>query len=174
MQSRILRLDARDNALVALTDLKQGDQIEFQGTEYGLVTNVPAKEKFATEDLGIGSTVVLYGVVVGKAVKPIRKGERLTTSNLQHQASEFHEQSKRESWVPPDVSRWQGRTFQGYQRSDRQVGTRNYWIVVPLVFCENRNVEVLKQAFEEELGFAAPQVYRHQVAELARLYREGG
>jgi altronate hydrolase len=32
----------------------------------------------------------------------------------------------------------------------------------------------LKQAFEEELGFAAPQIYRRQVAELARLYREGG
>jgi altronate hydrolase len=174
MQSRIVRLDARDNALVALTDLKQGEQIEFQGMQYELVTNVPAKEKFATEDLGIGSIVVMYGVVVGKAVKPVRKGERLTTSNLQHQASEFHEQSKRESWVPPDVSRWESRTFQGYKRSDGQVGTRNYWIVVPLVFCENRNVAVLKQAFEEELGFGAPQVYRDQVAELARLYREGG
>ena len=54
-----------------------------------------------------------------------------------------------------------------------QVGTRNYWIVVPLVFCENKNIQVLKQAFEEELGFAAPQVYRQQVAELAQLYREG-
>jgi len=32
----------------------------------------------------------------------------------------------------------------------------------------------LKQAFEEELGFTAPQIYRRQVAELARLYREGG
>jgi altronate hydrolase len=41
------------------------------------------------------------------------------------------------------------------------------------VFCENRNIGVLKQAFEEELGFAAPQVYRRQVAELAKLYREG-
>ena len=174
MQSRILRLDPRDNALVALSDLKQGEQIEFQGRRYDLVTDIPAKEKFATEDLGIGSTLVMYGVVVGKAVKPIRKGERLTTSNLRHEASEFHEQSKRVSWVPPDVSRWENRTFQGYHRSDGQVGTRNYWIVVPLVFCENRNIEVLKQAFEEELGFAAPQVYRHQVAELARLYREGG
>src|SRR6476660_5168131 len=133
MLGRVLRLDARDNALVALSDLKEGQSIELPDSRYELVTNVPAKEKFATEDIGIGSTVVLYGVVVGKAVKPIRKGERLTTSNLQHQASEFHEQSKRESWVPPDVSRWQGRTFQGYQRSDRQVGTRNYWIVVPLV-----------------------------------------
>jgi altronate hydrolase len=41
------------------------------------------------------------------------------------------------------------------------------------VFCENKNIQVLKQAFEEELGFAAPQVYRRQVAELAKLYREG-
>src|SRR6202040_100721 len=55
----------------------------------------------------------------------------------------------------------------------RTGGTRNYWVVLPLVFCENRNIGVLKQAFEEELGFAAPQVYRQQVAELVRLYRAG-
>jgi altronate hydrolase len=42
-----------------------------------------------------------------------------------------------------------------------------------LVFCENKNIQVLKQAFEEELGFASPQVYRQQVAELVSLYREG-
>jgi altronate hydrolase len=53
------------------------------------------------------------------------------------------------------------------------VGTRNYWLVVPLVFCENKNIQVLKQALEEELGFAAPQLYRRQVAELAKQYREG-
>ena len=45
--------------------------------------------------------------------------------------------------------------------------------MVPLVFCENRNIEVLKEAFEEELGFARPKIYRRQVAELVRLYREG-
>jgi altronate hydrolase len=174
MLGRILRLDARDNALVALSDLEEGQSIEFQDSKYELVTSVPAKEKFATEDIAIGSKVVMYGVVVGKAVKPIRKGERLTISNLRHETSAFHEQVKREAWAPPDVSHWEKRTFQGYHRSDGQVGTRNYWILVPLVFCENRNIEVLKQAFEEELGFAAPQVYRHQVAELARLYREGG
>ena len=41
------------------------------------------------------------------------------------------------------------------------------------MFCENRNIGVLKQAFEEELGFAPSQVYRQQVAEFAKLYREG-
>ena len=70
----------------------------------------------------------------------------------------------------PDVSRWRSTTFLGYHRADGQVGTRNYWIVLPLVFCENKNIQVLKNAFEEELGFAPPQVYRRQVAELAKLY----
>jgi altronate hydrolase len=97
----------------------------------------------------------------------------LTTSNVQHHAAPFREQSGTYQWAPPDVARWRQRTFLGYHRADGQVGTKNYWLVVPLVFCENRNIGVLKQAFEEELGFAAPQVYRQQVAALARLYKEG-
>jgi altronate hydrolase len=44
---------------------------------------------------------------------------------------------------------------------------------VPLVFCENRNILNLKQAFEEELGFAPPQLYRKQVAELVQAHRTG-
>ena len=173
IQARVLKLDSRDNVLIALADLNQGQQIEFEGKIYTLVSNVPAKHKFATENLAVGDDVIMYGVLVGAAVKPIQRGERLTTSNLQHRASAFHEQSGEYRWVRPDTSSWKQRTFLGYHRSDGQVGTRNYWLVVPLVFCENRNIGVLKQAFEEELGFAAPQVYRRQVAEFARLYLEG-
>ena len=173
MADRVLQLDARDNVLVALTDLKQGEKVEFSGKGYIMASNVPAKHKFATQDLTIGADVIMYGVLVGKTAKPISQGQVLTTSNVQHQASDFHEQSSAYTWKAPDVSRWKDRTFLGYQRPDGQVGTRNYWLVVPLVFCENRNIGVLKQAFEEELGFAAPQVYRRQVAELAKLYREG-
>ena len=173
MADKVLKLDSRDNVLVALTDLSQGEPVEFSGKTYALVSSVPAKHKFATQDLAAGADVIMYGVLVGKAARPISQGQALTTSNVQHKASDFHEQSSAYSWEPPDVSRWKGRTFLGYQRPDGQVGTRNYWLVVPLVFCENRNIGVLKQAFEEELGFAPPQVYRRQVAELAKLYREG-
>src|SRR5256714_12585554 len=173
MQNTVLKLDPRDNVLIALVHLRQGDSLEFEGKSYQLVTNVPAKHKFATQDLPEGGAVTMYGVLVGKARKPIRQAERLTTSNVQHHAAPFREQSGTYQWAPPDVARWRQRTFLGYHRADGQVGTRNYWLVVPLVFCENRNIGVLKQAFEEELGFAAPQVYRQQVAELARLYREG-
>ena len=173
MNSRILQLDSRDNVLIALTQLKQGEVIEFAGKGHSLVSTIPVKHKFATTNLQPGDQVVMYGVLVGRAVKPIAAGELLTTSNIQHQAAPFHEQSAKSAWTPPDVSRRRNQTFLGYRRSDGQVGTRNYWLVVPLVFCENKNIQVLKQAFEEELGFAAPQLYRAQVAELAELYRQG-
>jgi altronate hydrolase len=173
MHSSVLQLDSRDNVLIALTDLKAGDRIDFGGHVYTLPKDVPAKHKFATRSLAPSADVVMYGVLVGRAVKPIAAGELLTVGNIQHQAAPFQEETGEFRWTPPSVSHRQQQTFLGYRRSDGQVGTRNYWLVVPLVFCENKNIQVLKQAFEEELGFAAPQLYRHQVAELAKLYRQG-
>lgn len=171
---RVLRLDARDNALVALADLHKGEVIRFSGNEYTLLADVPAKQKFLTQDVASGGEIIMYGVLVGKATQNLRRGDLLTTRNIRHAASDFQERGEAKfHWTPPDVSAWAAKTFLGFHRQDGQVGTRNYWIVLPLVFCENRNLAMLKQAFEEELGFVAPPVYRRQVAELARLYREG-
>jgi altronate hydrolase len=173
MQNSVLKIDSKDNVLIALTDLRKGDHITYADQAYILMSDGPAKHKFATQNLSAGDDVVMYGVLVGKAREPIQAGEVLTTRNVRHEASGYSESSRGYEWIPPDVSRWQQRTFLGYQRPDGQVGTRNYWLVVPLVFCENRNIAVLKQAFDEELGFAQPDIYRQQVAELARLYGEG-
>src|SRR5205823_277852 len=81
--------------------------------------------------------IIMYGVLVGKAMEPIRRGGLLTTRNIHHEAAAFQEKMDEYRWTPPDASRWKQREFLGYRRSDGQVGTRNYWIVVPLVFCEN-------------------------------------
>lgn len=173
MKNAVLKLDPRDNLLIALQNLRQGEQIHFENHTYTLTSDVAAKHKFATADLAIGSAVIMYGGLIGKARQPIRAGEALTTLNTAHEATPYHEKSGDYLWTPPNVDRWRGKHFLGYKRRDGQVGTRNYWLVVPLVFCENRNVHVMKQAFEEELGFAPPKVYRQQVAELVRHYREG-
>jgi altronate hydrolase len=173
-QASVLRLDAKDNVLVALTDLRKGENVSFLGNGYVLSGDVPAKHKFVTQDVNAGGEIIMYGVLVGHAVENLRRGDLLSTRNIRHAAASFREtESVAAHWTPPDVSTWANRTFLGYHRDDGQVGSRNYWLVLPLVFCENRNLAVLKQAFEEELGFAAPQIYRSQVAELARLYREG-
>src|SRR5215470_1948350 len=174
MSARVLRLNAKDNVLVALGDLRQGEEIAFEDRTYKLKTDVPAKHKFATEEIGKNGAVVMYGVLIGKAMEPIAVGERVTTRNTHHEVAAFHEKTEQYEWHAPDVAKWRDQRFLGYYREDGQVGTRNYWLVAPLVFCENRNIAALKQAFEEELGFAGPPVYRQQVAELVRDYSRSG
>src|SRR5215510_2582518 len=170
---KVLRVHPRDNVLVALTSLKAGEEVSAPDGIIPLVSSIPAKHKFATAHLATGDALTMYGISIGRAVEPIRRGELLSTRNVRHYAAAVKGKSSAREWTAPDVSRWRQRAFLGYHRADGQVGTRNYWLVIPLVFCENRNVAVLKQAFEEELGYAPPQVYRNQVAQLVELYRQG-
>src|SRR5690348_16957650 len=71
MHSDVLQLDPRDNVLIALTDLRAGEPVAFNGQHYQLPKSVPAKHKFATQNRQIGDEIIMYGVLVGKAVKPI-------------------------------------------------------------------------------------------------------
>ena len=163
---KTLRIDPKDNVLVALTPLPAGLPISFAGESYTPLTDIPAKQKFAMSDLAVGDEVIMYGGVVGLVRDAIPRGGLLSTRNVQHDASGFGPKVGTYTWTPPDVTAWRSRTFDGYHRADGQVGTRNYWLVIPLVFCENRNVEALKDAFEEELGYGRPKLYRQQVRQL--------
>jgi altronate hydrolase len=165
---KILKLDPRDNVLVALSPLAAKEIVTFADQTYAPMSAVPAKYKFLERDMPAGSEVVMYGVVVGKVRESLAAGSVLTTRNLQHDSSNYSIRSVDREWLMPDVSRWMQRSFLGYHRKDGQVGTRNYWLVLPLVFCENRNVELLREAFEEELGYRKHNDYRQRVRDLLR------
>ncbi|HEY8960309.1 altronate dehydratase family protein [Chitinophaga sp.] len=168
-----LQIHPDDNVLVALQDIPVGTDISFNGHNIQLQQNISAKHKFLINDIREGDPITMYGVLVGKASKNIAKGESITTGNVVHDANAFHEKDSSLEWQAPDVSKWKNRTFMGYHRADGQVGTRNYWLVIPLVFCENRNVGVIKTAFEKGLGFSPAEVYNEQVTDLVTLYRNG-
>ena len=170
---KILRIDPKDNVLVALIGLPAGEPITFAGEQYIPPSEIPAKHKFAIRDLAAGDEVIMYGGVVGLVRQPIPRGGLLSTRNVQHDASGFGPKVGEYAWSAPDVTGWSSRTFDGYYRADGQVGTRNYWLVIPLVFCENRNVEALRDAFEEELGYGRPKLYRQQVRQLIAQHHQG-
>ncbi len=170
---RLLRVDPGDNLAIALVPLPRGTQVVIDGQTIELATDIPAKHKFVVELRAVGDEVRMYGIIVGKATKPIAKGEVVSTLNVTHATSGFRAKSRSYSWTEPDVTRWRTRTFLGYHRNDGQVGTRNYWLVVPLVFCENRNILAMKEALEEELGFAPPLAYRQFVSKLKASLRSG-
>ena len=172
-QTTVLKIHPQDNVLVALTDLRKGEAITTPEQSLVLQSDVSAKHKFAIQDLKVGDAVMMYGIRVGRAVEPIRQGEVISTQNTRHDAATVEGRTASYQWHAPDVSRWKQQTFMGYRRSDGQVGTRNHWLVIPLVFCENRNVAYIQEAFEKELGFAPVHPYRNQVADMVKLYQEG-
>ena len=153
MESRqlsYLQIHPEDNVLVALRDLPKGFVVDFDQTQFALQTSVAAKHKFTISQLTTNSEVYMYGVLVGKMNFDVPIGTLLTTENLRHASSDFKLGSRKLQWHKPDVSRWKSRTFQGYHRTNGSVGTANYWLVIPLVFCENRNVLTLKAALEDK------------------------
>ncbi|HEY3405208.1 MAG TPA: altronate dehydratase family protein [Ohtaekwangia sp.] len=173
MANRFLKIHPADNVYVALTDLKAGETLPLNGKQLTLVDDVPAKHKFTENNLQPDDEVLMYGTLVGKAIQPIKAGGVIGTHNLKHKAAPYSGRTKTYQWTPPDISRFKNKTFDGYHRADGQVGTANYWLVVPLVFCENRNVEVIRQAFMDELGFTKPDAYKNYVHDMVQLYKEG-
>lgn len=144
-----LRIHPNDNVWVALRDLPVGVRLP-DGTE--VLEAIPPKHKIMASDVHAGGAIVMYGVKVGEATHQLARGTLLRVNDVRHAVSAL---GHREPyvWRPPDVSRWRDRTFLGYRRSDGRYGTRNLWLVVPLVFCENRNVRALQQLLGEQLGF---------------------
>ena len=172
---KILQIHPNDNILVALTDLKKGHQILFEDRLYVLQNDIAAKHKFAKIDFVKGASIFMYGVLVGKATKEILKGGLISTSNIVHdtQAYSVQEVAAKTPWVAPDLSRFQNKSFDGYHRADGSVGTENNWLIIPLVFCQNRNVEVLKETLVEKLGFGKKRHLEFNVDKLIHAYKAG-
>jgi altronate hydrolase len=115
----------------------------------------------------------MYGVLVGLATQDIAKGGLIHTFNLHHASQAFEGKTKQYEWTAPNVEKWQDKSFMGYHRPDGQVGTQNYWLVIPLVFCENRNIELLKNAFIKGLGFQKNDPFTEQVIKLKSQFETG-
>jgi len=166
----VLRMHPKDNVLVALRDLLKGDLIIFVDDKITLQDTIKAKHKFYTADLAAGDEVTMYGVLVGKTQCAVAKGSLMTTGNLKHAADTYYYRDTHFQWQPPDVSKYLNTTFQGYHRADSRVGTANHWLFIPTVFCENRNLDVIREALQNELGYAVSDKYTQYTKSLLKAY----
>ncbi|TDH27781.1 altronate dehydratase [Segetibacter sp. 3557_3] len=173
MKKSILKVHPDDNIIVALRNLTKGEEVKMDGQTYTVTEDIPAKHKFTETDMQAGDSLTMYGVLVGKAQMHIPAGARISTSNVKHASTGFELGSRKTAWHVPDVSKFKTRTFKGYHRSDGSVGTANHWLVIPLVFCENRNIDVLKDTLLDELGFSRPKKYNDFAKQLKKLYTSG-
>ena len=104
--------------------------------------------KYALRDIAEGENVIKYGMPIGHASCPIKKGEHVHVHNVKTNLGEVLEYR-----YEPDeeaIAAWKTvepkETFLGYRHPDGRVGVRNDIWVVPLVGCVNRLAERLAQA----------------------------
>jgi altronate hydrolase len=173
MSKKYVQIDPRDNIIVAITDLKEGTTTDINGVNIILKENIRAKHKFAGKNFSTGDEIYMYGVLIGKAIKPIPVGSCITTENVKHASAAYKATKENFEWIAPDISKYKERTFKGYHRADGSVGTSNYWLIIPMVFCENRNVEVVEGALSEALGYITKKDFAVDTRALIDKYNSG-
>jgi altronate hydrolase len=173
MKSSILKIHPSDNILVALKNLQAGETVAYNGHQYLLKENIPSKHKFYMQDAPAGTDVIMYGVLVGKTVKEVSSGTRVSTENLHHASGSFDFRKTSYQWTAPDISKFKSAHFNGYPRHDGRVGTANYWLFIPTVFCENRNLDVIREVLQDELGYSVTEKYKSFTRELVIAQQQG-
>ena len=173
MQQNVLQVNPSDNVLVALKDLKKGESVIWQDNEFELLEDVPGKHKIFTDALNAGDNVTMYGVTVGIVQHNVQRGSRMTVENTVHATDKFEYKGTSFHWNPPDAGKFKHQTFKGYHRNDGRVGTANYWLFMPTVFCENRNLDIIKEALQSELGYAVSEKYKVFTSKLVYAYING-
>ncbi|MFT6933723.1 MAG: altronate hydrolase [Maribacter sp.] len=173
MSKQFLQIHPKDNVLIALVNLPKDTTIVHFDNTFQLLVNTKVKHKFAIKNFTIGDEIVMYGTLVGTTTQPILQGEILTTENVINASSEYKVGNEKLSWEAPNIDAFKKRTFNGYHRHDGSVGTANNWLVIPLVFCENRNVDVLKSALLDALGYTTTKDFVVDTESLVNQYKNG-
>ena len=173
MKKNYVQIDPRDNIIVAITNLEKGLSAKIGKQKVVLKEDIKQKHKFALNDFEVDDEIFMYGLLIGKAIQPIKAGSAINIYNLKHSSAEYSEKNKNYNWFAPDISKFDERTFDGYHRLDGKVGTANFWLVIPLTFCENRNLDVIEAALSEKLGYQTARDFAVNTDALIDQYKAG-
>ncbi|MEQ1649071.1 MAG: UxaA family hydrolase, partial [Hyphomicrobiaceae bacterium] len=128
---RSLRLNAKDNLVVAVDTIEAGRAVENVVAS----ARIPRGHKMATVKIAKSEPVLKFGQIIGFATDDILPGAHIHTHNCGFAAFErdyaFAQDARQEIILP--VS--QQATFEGFRRQSGKVGTRNYLGVVTSVNC---------------------------------------
>ena len=144
-----VRIHEKDNAAVAVCDLKKGSAVSVGGQTVTLTDDIPAGHKFALCDIPAGAPVIKYAYPIGHAACDVRVGEHLHTHNVRSNLGGLLSYT-----YTPDFQELPAlspETFMGYVRENGSVGIRNEVWIIPTVGCVNnivRELESRAQSFK--------------------------
>lgn len=148
-----LHINPADTVIVALQPLSAGTTLRVGDDDITLLTDVPAGHKCALKDFAEGDDIIKYGFPIGHARHAIARGSLLDHNDIQTNLEGTLDYSGiRLKGLKRGVPHGQQMTYQGYVRSDGQVGIRNEVWVIPTVGCVNGIIKQIVEKTKAELG----------------------
>ncbi|WP_062015132.1 UxaA family hydrolase [Aureimonas sp. AU4] len=154
MPKPVLLLSPVDPIGIALDDLDAGDAVTVQGLH--VATPIPKGHKIALRDISEGEMVTKFGTVIGTASAPVPAGSHVHTQNLAFRppgANRNLQALGHASAMPMALPT--GATFEGYQRADGRVGTRNVLVVMATVNCSATVAKRIASVFKSRVDLSA-------------------
>ncbi len=145
-----IKINPEDVVAVALTDLKQGQEVKLENDVVILQEDIPRGHKFALYDLDENDPVIKYGYPIGRAKHAVKKGEHVHTQNVKTDLKAFG--SYNYDKAPKTELKHVDRYFDGYVRSNGDVGIRNEIWIIPTVFCVNHVAKELESYAQSRLS----------------------
>ncbi|WP_173917222.1 UxaA family hydrolase [Halobacillus sp. Marseille-Q1614] len=150
-----LRINDKDNVVIALKELKKGTSIHLEGQNLELKSDIPRGHKIALADMEEGSDILKYGFPIGHTKTAVQAGDWVHTHNTKTNLDGVQDYHYEPKFVDNPYS-LEERTFKGFRRKDGNVGIRNELWIVPTVGCVNGIAEQIIKIFQSEVGDIAP------------------
>ncbi|MEJ8472931.1 UxaA family hydrolase [Roseibium algae] len=116
-----------------------------------LPTAVSGGHKIARTSHNPGDRIIKFGQIIGNATTPIAPGDHIHTHNCNFSDhDQDYEVGTDLAQAQAAIPKIEPRTFQGYRRSNGQIGTRNYIALCATVNCSATVIR--KAAFELEVS----------------------
>jgi len=151
-----IRLNATDNVVVARAEVLAGTEIPGEGI--AAREPVPAGHKLATRTVAAGEPLRKYDQIIGFAKAEIPAGSHVHSHNMEMAAFErdyaFCSDAKPTAYFN-DAER---ATFQGIERPNGRVATRNYLGILTSVNCSATVARCIAERFDDAALAAYPNV----------------
>ena len=148
--SLLVKVHSSDNVAIAVKQLNAGTEIE------GLHINqdIPQAHKVALTDIPAGSPVIRYGVILGYAMNPIKRGDWINEFMLELPTPPSVDNMEYGKNIVTELPEPPVTTFEGYENPDGgYAGTRNILGISTTVQCVTGVLNVAVKKMKEESGY---------------------
>lgn len=144
-----IKINDLDNVGIAVNAIPAGTEVID-----GILSNqdIPQGHKIALSDISKGEKIVRYGIVLGYAINPIKKGDWINENMLELPVPPSLDEMKFGINIVTDLPEAPIKTFEGYRNPNgRYAGTRNILGISTTVQCVTGVLNVAVKKMKEEL-----------------------